>query len=281
MVHGLRGYYDGVDAIVSFHPFYMLPLCNTARWDTQCGSYYSKVYTFVCDEPETWQLSANPNSPIPASHSAARAPGANVALMSMYTSSRIMQDAMLPSFGGWSLSDAIFTQGQATADNLPARIAQIQYSWRCPTLEMAEHVLTVLDRNAEHAAAMAHCGLRPPGWPATGLAAPTTHWPKPSTRTWSRWAPRNMARRPLPLPSRSNEDLGVEPMEKPFLDECEALISPQDAEAALREHLAPWQKNWTSDDYVEMTHYAPTVRFYVSRPALKPAPGQAPTPAGS
>ena len=65
VVHGLRGYYDGVDAIVSFHPFYMLPLCNTARWDTQCGSYYSKVYTFVCDEPETWQLSRQPELPHP------------------------------------------------------------------------------------------------------------------------------------------------------------------------------------------------------------------------
>lgn len=60
VVHGLHGYYDDLDAIISFHPFYMLPLCNTARWDTQCGAYYSKVYTFVCDAPETWQLSANP-----------------------------------------------------------------------------------------------------------------------------------------------------------------------------------------------------------------------------
>lgn len=78
IVHGLRGYYDDVDGIVSFHPFYMLPLCNTARWDTQCGAYYSKVYTFTCDNAETWQISsADPNSPIPASHSAARAPGAN------------------------------------------------------------------------------------------------------------------------------------------------------------------------------------------------------------
>ena len=103
---------------------------------------------------------------------------------------------MLLSAGGWSLSKAFLGSGQATADNLPARIAQIQ------------------------------------------------------------------------------SGLGIEPMEKPFLDECESLISPQDAEQALREHLAPWQKNWTSDDYVEMTHYAPTVRFYISRPALKPAPGK-------
>ncbi|MDJ0357925.1 amidohydrolase [Paenarthrobacter sp. PH39-S1] len=274
VVHGLRGYYDDVDAIVSFHPFYMLPLCNTARWDTQCGSYYSKVYTFVCDEPETWQLSANPNSPIPASHSAARAPGANVALMSMYTTSRIMQDAMLPSFGGWSLSDAIFTHGQATADNLPARIAQIQYSWRCPTLEMAEHVLTVLDRNAEHAAAMAHCGLSTT-WVARNRPGRTNHVLAQALYTnleivgAPQYGPAAIA-----AAQQIQRTLGVEPMDKPFLDECEQLISPQDAEAALREHLASWQKNWTSDDYVEMTHYAPTVRFYVSRPALKPAPGQ-------
>ena len=38
--------------------------------------------------------------------------------------------------------------------------------------------------------------------------------------------------------------------------------------------MPAWQKNWTSDDYVEMTHYAPTVRFYVARPALQPAPGR-------
>ena len=274
VVHGLRGYYDGVDAIVSFHPFYMLPLCNTARWDTQCGSYYSKVYTFVCDEPETWQLGANPNSPIPASHSAARAPGANVALMSMYTNTRVMQDAMLPSFGGWSLSDAIFTQGQATADNLPARIAQIQYSWRCPTLDMAEHVLDVLDRNAEHAAAMAHCRLETT-WVARNRPGRTNHvLAEALYANLEQVGAPQYGHEAVAAARQIQETLGLEPMDKPFLDECESLISPQDAEAALREHLAPWQKNWTSDDYVEMTHYAPTVRFYVSRPALKPAPGQ-------
>ncbi|CAA9217131.1 MAG: FIG00793576: hypothetical protein [uncultured Arthrobacter sp.] len=272
VVHGLRGYYDGVDAIVSFHPFYMLPLCNTARWDTQCGSYYSRIYTFVCDEPETWQLGANPDSPIPASHSAARAPGANVALMSMYTSSRVMQDAMLPSFGGWSLSDAIFTHGQATADNLPARIAQIQYSWRCPTIDMAEHVLAVLDRNAGHAAALAHCRLETT-WVARNRPGRTNHVlaQKLYDNLAEVGAP-HYGEEAIAAAQAIQAGLGLEPMESPFLEECGQLISPQDAEAKLREHLAPWQRNWTSDDYVEMTHYAPTVRFYVSRPALRAAP---------
>src|ERR1700746_361633 len=83
LVHGLRGYYDGIDAIVSFHPFYMLPLCNTTRWDTHCGAYCSRIYSFICDRPESWSAAAH-DSPIAAAHSAARAPGANVALFTMY-----------------------------------------------------------------------------------------------------------------------------------------------------------------------------------------------------
>ncbi|MGC0144631.1 amidohydrolase [Pseudactinotalea sp. Z1732] len=274
VVHGLRGYYDGVDAIVSFHPFYMLPLCNTARWDTQCGAYYSKVYEFVCDEPQTWQLGADPNSPIPASHSAARAPGANIALMQMHSASRTMHDAMLPSVGGWSLSDAILASGQATADNLPAQVARIQYSWRTPDVPMAEHVLAVLDRNAEHAAAMAHCRLAST-WVARSRPGLTNH-------TMAQVLYDNLAE--VGAPSYGPEaigaaqdiqrELGIDPMEQPFLAECEQVTSPQEAEAALREQMPAWQRNWTSDDYVEMTHYAPTVRFYVARPALRPAPGR-------
>ncbi len=279
VVHGLHGYYDDLDAIISFHPFYMLPLCNTARWDTQCGAYYSKVYTFVCDAPETWQLSANPNSPIPASHSAARAPGANSALMLMYSASRTMHDAMLPSVGGWSLSDAILSDGQATADNLPARVARIQYSWRTPDVEMAEHVLAVLDRNALSAASMAHCEVEE-RWVARSRPGRTNH-------TMADVLYRNLESVGAPsygpeavqVAREIQEGLGIEPMSSPFLDECEQLIEPREAERLLREHMPAWQRNWTSDDYVEMTHYAPTVRFYVSRPALKPAEGRGAYPA--
>ncbi|WP_347351155.1 amidohydrolase [Intrasporangium sp.] len=279
VVHGLRGYYDDVDAIVSFHPFYMLPLCNTARWDTQCGAYFSRVYTFVCDEPQTWQSGVNPNSPIPASHSAARAPGANIALMQMYAASRAMHDAMLPSVGGWSLSDAILSSGQATADNLPPRIARIQYAWRTPDVEAAERVLEVLDRNAQHAAAVAHCRLESV-WVARSRPGLTNH-------ALSDALYRNLAGVGAPVlgpdavdaARRIQQALGLDPMEAPFLPECESLITPRDAELAIRAQLPGWQRNWTSDDYVEMTHYAPTVRFYVARPALRPPPGGGPYPA--
>jgi aminobenzoyl-glutamate utilization protein B len=33
--------------------------------------------------------------------------------------------------------------------------------------------------------------------------------------------------------------------------------------------MPAWQKNWTSDDYVEMSWHTPTVRLYIARPMLK------------
>ena len=66
----------------------------------------------------------------------------------MYMASKALRDSMLPHQGGWSISEAILTAGQATADNLPAGLAEIQYMIRVPTLAMAEQVTAVLDRNA-------------------------------------------------------------------------------------------------------------------------------------
>jgi len=64
-VHAAKGYYDGVDAFISFHPTYMLPLANTTRWDTHCGAAYLCIYSFECDQPETWLKGEN-TSALPA-----------------------------------------------------------------------------------------------------------------------------------------------------------------------------------------------------------------------
>lgn len=273
VVHGVKGYYDGLDAILSFHPFYMLPLCNTVRWDTHCGSYYSRIYTFECLDPETWGH-ADPSSPIPASHSAARAPGADAALFTMYSLTKTSQDSMLPSTGGWSLSEATLTAGQATADNLPASIAQIQYSWRVPDVTSAEAVLAVLDSNAEAAARTSHCRLRT-DWVARNRPGLANH--ALAEVTW-----RNIEQVGAPqwdadaveVGRALQQAVGLEPDPDPFLPETRTIIPPWSAEEKLRRHLPPEQRNWTSDDYVEMTWYAPTVRFYVARPTLSVQPGQ-------
>lgn len=277
VVHGLRGYYDGVDAIISFHPAYMLPLFNTVRWDTHCGAYYSRVYTFLCEEPESWD--GNHGGPIPAYHSTARAPGANAALFLMYATTKTTQDAMLPAHGGWSISEAILSAGHATADNLPAGIAQIQYSWRCPSVEMAERVLKVLDRNAEAAAAASGCRLLTRWISRTRPGVPNHTLAKVAWENLREVGPPSYGEEAVAVARAIQQELGMTPMGEPFLRECQELTDPREAERRLRDLLPAWQTHWTSDDYVEMTWYAPTVRLYVARPALRVPPGGRPYPA--
>jgi len=47
---------------------------------------------------------------------------------------------MLPHTGSWTLNEAILAGGFATSDNLPPRFAQLQYAWRCPSIDMAEAI---------------------------------------------------------------------------------------------------------------------------------------------
>ncbi|MPY80368.1 MAG: hypothetical protein GEV04_18295 [Actinophytocola sp.] len=151
----------------------------------------------------------------------------------MYSLTKTTADGMLPAMGGWSLTEAVLAAGQSTADNQPARLARMQYSWRCPDVASAEAVLAVLDRNARLAADAAHCLLD------------------------TRWVARNR-------PGLPNHELATATWANLRL-----VGAPRWGEPA-REVA---RRNWTSDDYVEMTWYAPTARFYVARPTLTTADG--------
>jgi aminobenzoyl-glutamate utilization protein B len=191
----------------------------------------------------------------------------------MYTLTRTTQDAMLPNTGGWSMTDAILTAGQATADNLPASLAQIQYSWRCPDVGAAEAVLAVLDANAESAARATHCRLEK-RWVARNRPGIPNH--ELARVTWEVMDRVGAPRLDKAAVETANEilvELGLKPTDEPFLRETAQTIAPWDAEERLRRHLPPEQRNWTSDDYTEMTWYAPTVRFYKARPTLAPQSG--------
>jgi aminobenzoyl-glutamate utilization protein B len=59
-------------------------------------------------------------------------------------------------------------------------------------------------------------------------------------------------------------------MEDPFTEESQRLTPPQEYERAVRRGLPEWQRNFTSDDYVEYTWHAPTVRLHTGRPRLRP-----------
>ena len=43
-VHAAKGYFDGFDAFLAYHP----KETNTVEWETACGSYWSAVFTFEC-----------------------------------------------------------------------------------------------------------------------------------------------------------------------------------------------------------------------------------------
>src|SRR5699024_1938393 len=191
---------------------------------------YSKVYSFVCDHAETWQLaSADPNSPIPASHSASRAPGAKVALSQMYTSSRTMLDSRLPATGARNLSDPIHTADQAAGHNLPKRVARLQYAGGTPDVEMAEHGLAVLDRNAAAAASIAHCEVEQ-RWVARSRPGRANHvLAEALYANLEQIGPPEYGPEAVETGQAIQTVLGVEPMEKPFLAATEELIEPQEA----------------------------------------------------
>ena len=268
-IHAARGYYDDLDAAISFHPFYMLPLCNTTRWDTHCGAAYGVIYTFLCDSPETW-MTRGAHSPIAASHASARAPGANDAVTQMYTNAKALREHVLASGLNWSMNEVILNAGQATADNLAAQMSQIQYFIRVSTVEQAEHVVRGLDHIAESVAKLTHCRVERdwvaksrPGLPNHSLAALTY-------ANLERVGPPVLGEEAIELARKIQTGLGITPMEKPFLADIETLRTPQDAERELRQILPPNQTHFTSDDYTEYSWHAPTVRLYVGRPALAP-----------
>jgi len=245
----------------------MLPMCNTVRWDTHCGAAYSMIYRFICDAPEAW--GHGDGAPIPQSHSAIRAPGASEALVMMYSMSKSLRESMLPHQGGWSISEAILTAGQATADNQPAGLAELQYMMRVPTVDMAEQVTAALDRNASAVAAMTGCRWER-HWVCKSRPGLANHamanvvWDALQAAGAPEWGAEAVK-----IAQEIQANLGQEPMDAPFIDEMSRLISPQDAEAILRRDLPPSQLNSTSDDYTDMSWHTPLARFYIARPALK------------
>lgn len=272
-IHAARGYYDDLDAAISFHPFYMLPLCNTVRWDTHCGVGYGVIYTFTCDEPETW-MAGDETSPIPASHASPRAPGASDALVQMYQNAKALREHVMAPGQSWSMNEAVLNMGQATADNIPGQMAQIMYFIRISEVEDAEHIIRGLDHFAESAAKLCHCDWKR-DWVAKSRPGLANHALAEATYANLETVGAPNFEGGIGFAQEVQKNLGLDPMAQPFLPENEQLIAPQEAERLLREILPPSQRHFTSDDYTEYCWHAPTVRLYIGRPALSAPKGYA------
>jgi aminobenzoyl-glutamate utilization protein B len=264
--HAAQGYYDDLDAAISYHPH----PTNTTIWDTHCGAYWSCVFTFECLAPEEWidqSLLAHPGHP----HAAARAPAAIDALCLMYTLTKYTKEAMYPHTGTWTLNEFILVGGQCTSDNLPPRLAQIQYAWRSPTLEIQEHISRVLSDNARQAAAATACSASVRWVTKTRVGLPNHALAELTYRNLELVGAPRYGEAARDFAREIQKNLGLTPMADPFTDDCQRLTSPQEWEARQRHGLPAWQCNFTSDDYVDYTWHAPTVRFHTARPRLRPA----------
>ncbi|HEU5425095.1 MAG TPA: amidohydrolase, partial [Nitrolancea sp.] len=158
----------------------------------------------------------------------------------------------------------------ATSDNLPPRFSQIQYSWRSPTLGIQQQIYNVLANNARQAAATTACQASVRWVSKTRVGLANESLSDLTYRNLALVGPPKLGEEARRFGREIQQNLDIAPMDNPFEESVERLTSPQDYEANLRRSLPEWQKNFTSDDYVEYTWHAPTARLFTGRPRLKP-----------
>jgi len=269
-IHAAKGYFDGLDAAVVWHPW----PSNTVTGDIHFGAYWSAVITFEAESPETW---VDPSlMPTQAAHAVARSPGALDAMCLMYTTTKYTKEAMFPHSGSWTLNEYVLGDAGATSDNLAPRFSQIQYSWRSSSLAIQEQIWRVLANNAKSAAMATGCRAFVRWVTKTRVGLPNTAL---TDLTWANLqavgAPR-YNEEALAFARDIQRNLGLEPMENPFIPGVTTLTTPADNDAGLRRTLAGWQTHLSADDYVEYSWHCPTVRLLAARPRLRaPSPGYA------
>lgn len=266
-VHAAHGYYDSLDAAISFHPSSFPDFANSCFWDTASLSYWSKIYTFRCDDPEQW-FAAKPLTGVAHGHAASRVPGTVDAVCLMYTITKQSKESMLSRQGGWTLNEHIIVAGQATSDNLAPNIGQIQYSCRAPGLDMMTPVFAVLDNNARHVAELTGCTLEETWVTKTRVGLPNHALANLTFGNFELVGPPVWGEESRSFAREMQKNLGVEPMDDPLDSGIQVLTTPQVGEASLRKALPPWQFHHGADDYVDYTWHAPTVRLYVGKPSL-------------
>ncbi|MGC8488595.1 MAG: amidohydrolase [Clostridia bacterium] len=263
-VHAAKGYYDGFDAFVVYHPH----TTNTVAWDTHFAAYWSAVFTFECDDAAPWSDPAM--LPFQGSaHVGVRSPGALDALMLMYTNTKYTKENMFPHLGAWTLNEAVLANGTATSDNLPPRFAQIQYSWRGPTLAVQQRIADVLERNARAAALATNTRAHIRWVTKTRVGLPN--------HVLARLTYENLKQVGAPVfPEQARafaraiqEDQGLVPDNEPFTEGARSLLDPEVYEQGFRRDLPAWQTHVSADDYVEYCWHAPTVRLLTAKPLVR------------
>lgn len=269
-VHAAKGYFDDFNASLPYHPAGY----NTVRYEINAGSYWNTLYTFETVNPEKWFRPKN----IPfrmLGHAGGRIPAALDAVCLMYTATKYVEDAMLPYTAYWTLNEYIMVGGQATSDNLPPRIAQIQYAHRAPLLEMQEQISDVLDNTAKGVAQITGTRVtkRIIARTRTGL----------SNKKLSEILYRNLVLVGPPVfdekarvfGQKLQENLGFEAMEDPFTEGCQKIAPIDYIDKDIRYQFPGWVSHQGSDDYVDYQWTAPSTRLNTANAVIRnPNPDQ-------
>jgi aminobenzoyl-glutamate utilization protein B len=273
-VHAAKGYYDDFDASLPYHPSRI----NAVRYEINAGSYWNTLYTFETLHPENWFRPMDVPFRI-LGHAGGRIPAALDAVCLMYTSTKYVEDAMLPYTAYWTLNEYIMVGGQATSDNLPPRIAQIQYAHRAPLLEMQRQIEKVLDNTAKAVAqitgtrvtkriiARTRCGL------SNKKLSEIIH------KNLKIVGPPKFSNEAREFGRKLQENLGFEPMEDPFTEDCQSIAPLDYQDNEIKYRFPKWVETQGSDDYVDYQWTAPSTRLNTANATLKNPNPNKPLPA--
>jgi aminobenzoyl-glutamate utilization protein B len=264
-VHAAKGYYDELDAAISFHPL----SDNTVVGEVGGCLYWAAVFTFECDEDDEWLKTEQFDAAEASQHNSVRSPGAVDALGLMLTATKVTRDNMFPRTGLWSLNEVVLGGANATADNHAPRISQLQYSWRSPLLSIQEQVYDVLERCARHVAGITNTRVSVRWVTKIRPALPNLELARATEGIMIEVGPPERDESVREFGRELERSLGLEPSEDPFLDVLGRITPIEVRDAQIRDTIPPWQDCTGADDYSEYSWHAPTVRFFTAKPLLR------------
>jgi aminobenzoyl-glutamate utilization protein B len=225
-VHAAKGYYDGLDAAVVWHPW---PY-NTVTAETHFGAYWSAVITFEAEAPSAGSTRRWCRSRARTRRHAALARWD--ALCLMYTTTKYTKEAMFPHAGSWTLNE--FVLGMAAPPRQPrAALRADPVSGEPPRSAPGAH----LARARQQRAPRGRAARLPPfvRWVTKTAVGVTEHGDDRLTWSNCRRSARRCSEEALELrPRRSSATLGLEPIGRSRSSLTTRLMPPGGVEAKMR-----------------------------------------------
>src|SRR5262249_44542422 len=116
----------------------------------------------------------------------------------------------------------------------PPRMSAIQYAWRSPTLDIQAQIASILERNAHHAAAATGCRGSVRWITKTRVGLPNRALADLTYGNLVLVGPPVLGEEARRFGREIQKNLGIEPMDDPFMERAQRLTSPEEYEAFMR-----------------------------------------------